>query len=155
MKLNDYQVPKDELHISVLTTFREEDLSGETSSSATAHKGIKPKEINARFIVRYDDAEVLTNFYRRAEATDDNGDLVVYDIVERTANAVNVRQVTFTGTIDAREIDSRMAWQVSFRLREKISVPEKTEQRKEAQAGTEVSVADFESVASYADERLA
>lgn len=156
MRLNDYLVPQDELRVSLSTTFRDEDLSGETSSTATAHKGIKPKEINAHFLVRYNDAEKLTNFYRIAEATDDNGDLVIYDILERTANVANVRQVRFTGTIDTREIDGQQAWRVLFRLKEHLSTPEKTEQRKDPSA-TEASSTktDFENVADYADRQLA
>ncbi|WP_299594349.1 hypothetical protein [uncultured Microbulbifer sp.] len=64
-----------------------------------------------------------------AESTDDNGDLVVYDITDRSANAANVRQVIFNGRIEQREVIGMKAWRVSFTLLEYLSVAEKTEQR--------------------------
>lgn len=155
MKLNNYQAPQDELRVSLSMSYRDDDLSGETSSTASAHKGIKPKELNARFVVRYTDTDTLTNFLRIAESTDDNGDLVVYDIVERTANAVNIRQVIFAGNLDVSEISGQQAWMVHFRLREHLSVAEKTEQRKEiTTVDAEAGATSFEAVANYAEQQL-
>lgn len=154
MRLNSYPVPPDELKVSVATTYNDENLGGETSGTATAHKGIKPKQINASFLVRYDNEELLGNFFRIAEATDDNGDLVVYDIVERTANAINIRQVQFCGTIDTREMDKLHAWRVVFSLREYLSTAEKTEKRKTATTETESAAPEFENVASYTESQL-
>lgn len=156
MLLNNYRVPQDELKVSLSSAFREEDLSGETSSTATAHKGIKPKEIRVSFLVRYSDPDRLAGFYRIAEATDENGDLVIYDIVDRTANAVNVRQVRFAGQLDTTEGRGLLAWRVFFSLREHLSVPEKSEQRKDVSATEpDTSKTDFENVAAYTDEQLA
>lgn len=154
MRLNDYLVPQDELKVSAATTYRDQELGGETSSTATAHKGIKPKEINASFMVRFDEEANLTNFAAIAEATDDNGDLVVYEIVERTANALNIRQVRFTGTMDVREIDGKHAWRVIFRLKEHLSTAEKKEQRQASTTEPADNATDFESVASYTEQQL-
>jgi hypothetical protein len=147
MKLNDYLVPLEGLKVSVQTTFDSEDLSGETSSTAQAHKGIKPKEFSAGFIVAFATPDKLADFYAAAEAVTDSGDLVVYDITERTANAVNVRQVTFCGRIDTREADDLEAWRVSFRLKEVLSVAEKTEQRQEV-AEAQPTTTEGEAVAA-------
>ena len=136
MQLNDYNVPRRELVVSVSNTYADDDLSGETSGTASAHKGIGPKEINASFLIRFIDKNQLAAFYSIAEATDDNSDLVTYDITERTANAVNVRQVKFTGRLDCREAQGVEAWRVSFRLKEVLSVAEKTEQRKQVADAT-------------------
>lgn len=158
MRLNDYQVPADEFKISVSSVFEFSDLSGESSSTSTALKGIKPKELAAGFMVRFKDEELLTGFYRIAEALDANGDLVVYNITERTANAVNIRQVTFSG-LDTSEIDDLHAWRVSFRLKEKMSVAEKVEQRQGATVATTneetVSLSGFESIVKYTEKQLA
>ncbi|MGH1373779.1 MAG: hypothetical protein ACRBBW_17185 [Cellvibrionaceae bacterium] len=129
MRLNSYDLPGTDHKVRVSTTFEDADMSGETSSSSRAHKGIKPKEFSVSFVVNFDDSDSLGEFYRVAQAVDDNGDLVVYEVTERTANAVNVQQVSFSGRLDTVEIDDLQAWQVSFKLKEFLSVPEKTEQR--------------------------
>lgn len=129
MQLNGSLIPSTELQVSVTTELDSESLSGETSSTSSAHKGIKPKSVNASFVVKYTDQAELTQFYRLAEATDDNGDLVIYDITDRSANAANIRQVIFSGRIEQREIIGLKGWRVSFRLQEHLSVAEKTEQR--------------------------
>ena len=107
----------------------------------------------------------------------DKGALVTYDIVEPTANAMNVRQVQFVDTFTARPIDGLRAWRVSFGLAEYRSVPEKIEQRQQTAApqtqqaeGDTVAAADtpaapsqaaapeltgFENVLAFLDEQLA
>jgi len=129
MRLNNYDLPGSNHKLRVSTTFEDSDMSGETSSSDRAHKGIKPKEFSVFFVLNFDDASALGQFYQTAQAVDDNGDLVIYEITERTANAVNVQQVRFSGRLDAVEMDGLHAWKVSFKLKEFLSVPEKTEQR--------------------------
>lgn len=131
-------VPRHQLKISVSTVFDSEDLSGETSGTERTHKGIKPKEISATFVLPYKDKEKLTEFYQHAQAVDDNGDLVIYDINEASTNAANIHQVKFSGRIEQREMQSHNAWRIAFKLREHLSVPEKTEQRQET---TEVQTA--------------
>ncbi|WP_445357276.1 hypothetical protein ACJJIC_14705 [Microbulbifer sp. ANSA002] len=129
MQLNGNALPNTELFVSVTTEFDADDLSGETSSTSSAHKGIKPKSVNVSFMVKFSDSEEITQFYRLAESTEDNGDLVIYDITDRTANAANIRQVRFTGRIEQREMAKLKAWRVSFALQEYLSVAEKMEQR--------------------------
>jgi len=41
-----------------------------------------------------------------------------------------MREVQFTGTVNATEMGGRLAWSVSFTLREVNSIAEKKEQRK-------------------------
>ncbi len=157
MQLNDYTVPDHQLTLSVVTTFDSEDLSGETSSTSSAHKGIKPKEVSVSFLVRYRDVALLSAFYQVAEAVNGNGDLVVYTITEATTNAVNIRQVTFTGRLETRDVPDVDAWRVSCRLKETLSVPEKTEQRLETtdssvpptEGQTIATVEDTEALTSF------
>lgn len=129
MRLNDFTIPDNGFFTSVSLAFEEDSLSGETSSTATALKGIKPSEINTSFIVRKKEASTLTRFMQLARSTDDNGDLVLYNLTDETANAMNIRQVKFTGRVDVRESTDLLAWRVSFKLKEYLSVPEKSEQR--------------------------
>lgn len=158
MQLNNYLVPIEGLKVSVQTAFESEDLSGETSSTASAHKGIKPKEISAGFIVANDKPQTMAAFYAIAEAVDSNGDLVVYDITERTVNSANVRQVQFCGNIDQRETEDLNAWQISFRLKQFLSVAEKTEQRQEltqADTASTESLTRFDSIVEKSEQALA
>jgi len=129
MLLNDYRVPSNRLTVSVVTSFDSAELRGETSATDSAHKGIKPKEISVTFVLPFDRERELSQFYAAAQALDDNGELVVYDITERSANAAKVKKVTFTNRIDQREISDTDAWMVSFTLLERLSMQERTEQR--------------------------
>ncbi|EJQ2817167.1 hypothetical protein NZ798_005446, partial [Escherichia coli] len=58
-----------------------------------------------------------------------DGALKVYRIANATAAAINFREGTFSGQIDAQQQTDRLAWQVSFTLRERRSVPEKRQAR--------------------------
>ncbi|WP_299580958.1 hypothetical protein [uncultured Microbulbifer sp.] len=136
MLLNDISIPKTELQVSVTTELNNESLGGETSSTSSAHKGIKPKLVSVSFVVKYTDHDDLTQFYRLAEATDNNGDLLIYDITDRSVNAANIRQVIFNGRIEQRELIDRKAWRVSFALQEYLSVAEKIEQRISSEENT-------------------
>lgn len=133
MQLNNYNVPGGDMRVSVLAQFESEDLSGETSSTSSAHKGIKAQILDVSSIVPFVDGASLGQFYTIAQAVDSNNDLVIYDITNDTANAINIRQVMFTGRLSIREMHNVQAWRLSFRLREYLSVPEKKEQRQEAQ----------------------
>ncbi|HBD0076718.1 TPA: hypothetical protein KFU02_005450, partial [Escherichia coli] len=64
-----------------------------------------------------------------ASATTGDGALKVYRIANATAAAINFREGTFSGQIDAQQQTDRLAWQVSFTLRERRSVPEKRQAR--------------------------
>ncbi|WP_257274264.1 hypothetical protein [Endozoicomonas sp. SESOKO4] len=72
----------------------------------------------------------MTKLRELATALDSNDNLKVYDIVNDTAAAMKVRQVTFMDNFTASETDGRNAWQVNFTLVEYLSIPEKKEQRK-------------------------
>lgn len=129
MFLNEYSVPNSQLVVSVSTVFSKKEMSGETSATDIVHKGIKPKELNVSFVLPFDKADSLMAFYNVAQAIDDNGDLVNYDVTEKSANAALVNQVKFTNRIEQREIPGLHAWRVSFTLVEQLSAQEKIEQR--------------------------
>jgi len=129
MLLGDYRVPVGQLTVSVSTSFDSTELRGETSATDSAHKGIKPKEISVSFVLPFEKEQEISQFYGVAQALDDNGELVVYELTERSANAAKVKKVTLTGKIHQRELPDKDAWMVSFTLLERLSMQERTEQR--------------------------
>ena len=129
----------------------EEDLSGQSSSSATAEKGFKPKRLRVAMKVKYDDASELANIVSLSTALDeDKGTRLVYNIENQTARAFAVRQVRFSDKVSAQELDDDQAWSVSFVLVEHLSIPEKVEAMKLKQNEPKVATADT-SVASEAE----
>lgn len=85
---------------------------------------------------------LLRRIFELGCARDESGKLQVYRVAHLLARSVNFREGTFTGNIDAPEQDGRMAWQVSFTLREKMSADERKEQRAMAKISTKKQTAD-------------
>jgi hypothetical protein len=131
MMLDNYTVPNKDLRVSVSMRFESDKLGAQTSSTDTAHKGIKAKTITVSLMIPFVDANLLTQLTAIAEATRDDGSLHIYDITEDAANAMKVRQVQFSDSFDVRQDWQLNAWQVNFSLDEYKSVPEKAEQRQE------------------------
>lgn len=128
------------------------DLSGQTSNTDSSHKGFKPKALTVSLLIPYRDQAHLVEIMRLAEATTNGGQLKTYRVVNDTAEAFGVRQVTFSDTVTAREDDSLSAWRVQFTLTEKLSNPERVESRRpgnkvQQQGGTGNGVADPSAVA--------
>lgn len=115
--------------VSPSMQFQEKDQSGQTSSTANAEQGIKAKELRISGLITFDDQAVLQRLFQIASATESSGALKTYRVAHETATAINFREGTFTGQIDAVPQEDRLAWQVSFTLREKGSVPEKRQAR--------------------------
>ncbi|MFL6968461.1 DNA-binding protein [Pseudomonas alvandae] len=123
------------------------DIAGQTSNTDSSHKGFKPKALTVSVLIPYRDKPHLVDIMRLAEATAEGGQLKTYRVVNDTAEAFGVRQVTFSDTITAREDDSLSAWRVQFTLTEKLSNPERVETRRpgnqvQQQGGTGNGVAD-------------
>jgi len=76
----------------------------------------------------------LRTLMRLAEGTEGGGQLKTYRIVNDTAEAFGIRQVTFSEGVSAREDDSLSQWIVQFTLSEKLSNPEKVESRRAGNA---------------------
>lgn len=116
--------------ISPSMQFQEKDQSGQTSSTANSEQGIKAKELRVSGLLPFDDEAILQRLFQLASATAASGALKTYRVANATATAINFREATFTGQIDAVPQEDRLAWQISFTLREKGSVPEKRQARK-------------------------
>ena len=121
----------------------DEDLSGQSSSSATAEKGFKPKRLRVSLNIKYEDAAVLSEIVLLSTATHETkGTRKVYNIENQTAKAFSVRQVRFTERVSAQELDDTQAWSVSFVLVEHLSIPEKVEAIKISENEPAVAPAD-------------
>ena len=139
--------------VSPSMQFQEKDQSGQTSSTANAEQGIKAKELRVSGLVTFEDEAVLQRLFQLASATEASGALKKYRVANATATAINLREATFTGQIDAVPQEDRLAWQVSFTLREKGSVPEKRQARKgNATASTKQTGSKSAGSAAGADE---
>ena len=134
LKLDEYTVPGYGLNVGISAPLKDEDASGETSSTARAKKGNKGKKLEVRLSIRFTDADDLRELMRVAEATN-GGDGKVYTVTNDTANTAGMRQARFTGSIRADESENLRKWDVSFTLIEHISVPEMAEGR-EAKKGS-------------------
>lgn len=137
MRLNDFILRGSEVTINGRLMIETESLAGNTSASDRANNGIKPKAIIVSLLLKFSDREHLRELVRLAEAVDENGKLVVYDILDDTAAAMGVRQVQFSDALNVRQIPGRDGWRINFNLLEYLSIPEKTEQREQAQSGAE------------------
>ncbi|HEA3268074.1 hypothetical protein ABWE90_05735 [Pasteurella multocida] len=119
-----------DININASVKRDDKDMSGQKSSTKKTDKGVKAKELNVVGVIPYDRREWLTNLFNLAEAENEKGEQVKYRVSCLIAEAINMREVQFTGQVSATEMGGRLAWQVSFTLREVNSIAEKKEQRK-------------------------
>jgi len=149
--LNGIKVSGYGLKVTCELALPEEDLSGQSSSTAVAEKGFKPKRLRVAMKVRYEDVAELRNLVALSTATVEKKETrLVYNIQNQTAEAFSVRQVRFSDKVSAQELDDIQAWSVSFVLLEHLSVAEKIESMNLSQNEPKVAVADA-SVASEAE----
>ncbi len=135
LRLDDFTVPGFGLVTSMTLPFKDEDASGDTSSTSKASKGTKAKKLEAKIFIRFTDEDDLRALTRMAEAKK-GGDGRIYTVTNRTANASGMRQGRFTGDFKAEEQEERRCWLVSFSLSEHVSVPERAEAREPAKTAT-------------------
>lgn len=107
----------------------DQDMSGQTSATGSSEQGDKAKELRISGLIPFTDSAQLARLFELASAKDGSGNRVVRRLGATIGRTVKIRQVKFHGTVSAPEHQTLMAWQVSFSLREHLSVPEVTEQR--------------------------
>ncbi|WP_413472374.1 DNA-binding protein [Shewanella baltica] len=107
----------------------EQDMSGQTSATGSSEQGDKAKELKVTGLIPFTDDAQLSRLFELAVAKDGAGNRVIMRIGSDLARVVKIRQVKFFGTISAPEHPTLMAWNVSFQLREYLSIPEVSEQR--------------------------
>lgn len=127
--LNGTKIPGYAQKVSVDLKLASEDMSGNSSSTPQAETGDKPKSMKVQTTVRFIDADQLSLIINLAEAKTATGERMIYNVINATANAINMRQVVFNETLSAKENDTTEDWSISFSLVEYQSVPEKKEAR--------------------------
>ena len=111
----------------------DKDLSGDSSSSAVAEGGFKPTKISVSIKIKFENPEDLRALVNLSRDLSEDGSRKIYQILNQTAQAYNIRQVRFTERVRAAELNDEQSWQVSFSLLEHNSVPERTEERQQAE----------------------
>lgn len=127
--LDGQQIVGNRLKVTANLKIDSDDMSGQTSSTDKSHKGLKAKTLTVAMTIPYKNADNLRTLMRLAEGVASGGQLKTYRVVNDTAEAFGVRQVQFSEGVSAREDDTLSQWIIQFTLSEKLSNPEKTENR--------------------------
>lgn len=130
LALNGTPIYLRNIMMSVSVKREEKDMSGQKSSTKKSDKGVKAKELNVTGFIPYARKEWLTDLFNLAESEDGKGEQSKYRVSCTIAEAVNMREVQFSGEVTAAEQSGQLGWAISFTLREVNSVAEKKEQRK-------------------------
>ena len=112
------------MKVEMSMELKDQDMSGQSSGTDTAEQGDKGKKLTFSGRVPFTGVETLTHLYSLALDKDDTNTRRVYRIGNDIALALKIRNVKFTGRINAREHETLQAWNVSFELREHNSVAE-------------------------------
>jgi hypothetical protein len=136
----NYTVPGKNLKVSGSFAMVRKDLGGFTSGTDFSSGGVKPKRLNVALDLPYAQEDDMKQLTAIATAVDSDGDPINYDIVDRTARAMLIRQVHFQDNFRVAEHDTLEAWSVSFTLEEWRSIPELVEQRQEPKEGQAATV---------------
>lgn len=112
----------------------EEDQSGQSSSTNSSEKGIKPKKLSVSGLIEYSTPDRLSRLIELSYQTERGGAKKLYRVANATANVINLREAVFSGKVSVSPHSSLLAWQVSFTLSERKSVPEKREARAQQRA---------------------
>lgn len=130
LALNGTPIYLHNIMMSVSVKREEKDMSGQKSSTKKSDKGVKAKELSVTGVIPYNRKEWLTQLFNLAEAETGKGEQTKYRVSCTVAEAVNMREVQFSGEVSATEQNGQLGWSISFTLREVNSVAEKKDQRK-------------------------
>jgi hypothetical protein len=120
----------------------DQDVSGQTSATGSTEQGDKAKELRITGLIPFTDAAQLTRLFELASAKDEAGNRVVRRFGASIGRTAKIRQVKFHGSVTAPEHSNLMAWQVTFNLREYLSIPEVAEQRQEQATASTAQTSD-------------
>ncbi|EOC0777424.1 hypothetical protein ACI07I_004118, partial [Cronobacter sakazakii] len=101
LALNGEAIPLKNMRVTISQQFQDKDQSGQTSATTKAEQGAKGKELRVVGEVPFKQISTLSRIFALANATDAGGKRQVYRVANEVARAVNLREATFTGTVDA------------------------------------------------------
>ncbi|MFH4413470.1 baseplate complex protein [Vibrio diabolicus] len=119
--------------ISPSVEIREQDMTGQASGTDGSEQGDKGIVLAVSGLIPFKRKDVLKRLMLLSRATE-AGKRKIYRIGNETAKTLTVRQVRFVGQLAADEQEKLMAWKVTFRLREYMSVTEAKQQKEQAKA---------------------
>lgn len=120
----------------------DQDMSGQTSATDSSEQGDKAKSLRITGLIPFTDSAQLARLFELASAKDAAGNRVVHRLGATIGRTAKIRQVKFSGSVLAPEHQSLMAWQVTFYLREYLSIPEVAEQRQAQNAANAAQSSD-------------
>lgn len=129
LRLNNKELQGKEIEINLKMPFGDADLSGTGSGTDSAEEGTKAKEMTVNFLIPYNKPEWLTELTNLAESTESDGSRTIYRIGYDGALAMKFYQAKFVGEVKVSEQKDTSAWRVNFSMKEKLSVPERQDQR--------------------------
>lgn len=135
LQLNQQSIPGADIDVTIKQKFGDADLSGQSSSTSSAETGNKAKELHVSITVPFEKKEWLSQINTLSEATNkDTGSRVVYRIGHDAANAIKFYEAKFFGELNIRQLKETQAWNVTFMMKEHLSVPERKSQREPVKA---------------------
>jgi cell division protein ZapA (FtsZ GTPase activity inhibitor) len=133
LSLNGEVIKLDGMTVAMTMELKDQDMSGQSSATDTAEQGDKGKKLTFAGIIPFKSVAILTRLYQLASTKDDSDNRQVYRVGNDLARALKIRESKFTGSINATEHSTLLAWNVSFELREVNGVAEQKELRKNEQ----------------------
>ena len=127
LALNGEAILLKNMRVTVSQQFQDKDQSGQTSATTKSEQGAKGKELRISGEIPFKNPEILKRIFELASATDADGKRMKYRVAHEVARAVNFREATFSGMLDAPQQDGKMARLVTFTPAEHVSVQEKRE----------------------------
>ena len=124
-------------YISLSVEMPSEDLSGDTSDTTKADKGIKAKKVQVAFSIRSNSVAEMaywTTFLAMLEARDGKDQAMEYVVIHPLVLASRIRKMRPVGQIRIAESQNMCQYDISFELEEVKSVPEATESRAAARS---------------------
>jgi len=137
LSLNGEMLRLDNMKVEMSLELKDQDMSGQSSGTDTSEQGDKGKELTFSGRIPFSKVERLTRLYQFASAKTEQGNRAIYRVGNDTAKALKIREGKFTGRISARENETLMCWNVSFKIREHMSVAERKELREQEQTKPE------------------
>jgi len=143
-----------DLNVSSVLIMPKADLSGQSSATDQADLGIKPKKVTVSLSIPFLEKQWLREIVQLSEQRDSKGSAQPYVIVDLLCDALNIRQVTFSDSVNIFERDQVRAWEVTFTLSEYKSPAEVAESRNSSRGDSGLG-SSFEAIAAQIDKVVA
>lgn len=128
----EMKIPGKNVRVSVSLSLDRKDLSGQSSDSSFANEGAKPQRIMVTTQIPTAEPADLMRLVELARACDSLDEPIIYNVADELCAAMSIRQVIFSGDLQAVRADDLQVYNISFELQEYQSVSQKREERTNA-----------------------